>query len=542
MLKIDESLGHIDVPAERVVTLLQSVNSPVVNIPSFGTAPTLAFVVGAATDRGGYRVYVYLRQPENPAAITIYVSDPGELTAQQYRIEEMEAVRFLESMHFVMEDTSFRTLTAEAKERERRRVGVFAPPARSSIVDLVEAVEEIGGDGDPNAFTGASEIFGGLGRERREAFRRAGLLPSTAAPRADSRASTRAQVPVTPGDPSSDWGLGATEVGVPQHPPAAVPQVQEPSWVGQSHDLQPSQVSELHHSQVSQVAPAQQAAPNARERAAGSASSDADALSRLGRLLSTFAFLGALAIGAGCRTPAPDAAVDPVVQTKIDIGNQHMAQGQWPDAVAAFLEVVEELPDARDAVYGLGISYLSLAKLEEAERYLRQTVEIDPKYSDAKNTLATLLIRAQQCEEAETLLRAVLKDIFYSTPEYAEHNLARAFACQGRTKEAMGQLDKLLIRRPTFCLGYLTLAELAASEKMAEQTIKACEEFTLQCEEHEQLRKFVSPEHSCLCYLRKGLAYAQLGDIESARQSFLSCESTGAYGRECKRSLELLPP
>jgi hypothetical protein len=50
----------------------------------------------------------------------------------------------------------------------------------------------------------------------------------------------------------------------------------------------------------------------------------------------------------------------------------------------------------------------------------------------------------------------------------------------------------------------------------------------------------VSPEQRSLCYLRKGMAYATLGDIESAKQSLAACDSDGAYGRECRRSLELI--
>jgi predicted Zn-dependent protease len=267
---------------------------------------------------------------------------------------------------------------------------------------------------------------------------------------------------------------------------------------------------------------------------------DKESLQRLGRFLSTFGWIAALAATADCATPLKSGELTPELQTQVEIAEQHLAHGRFAEAVQTLTPVIEESPRAHVALHEMGLAYVYLGRWSDAEGYLRRAVDAEPKYSIAKNTLANLLIEQRRCGEAVPLLEEVQKDIFYATPELAEHNLARAEHCLGKSKEAMRRLENLVLRRPQFCRGYLTLADVAAEAKVPEVTIRACEHFTAQCEQAEDVKKYVSPEHSCLCYLRKGLAYAALGDVEAARQSLSSCESDGAYGRECRRSLQLL--
>ena len=197
-------------------------------------------------------------------------------------------------------------------------------------------------------------------------------------------------------------------------------------------------------------------------------------------------------------------------------------------------------PQAKDAHYGLALAYMSLGRDAQAEPHFRQAIELDPKWSNPKNALASLLIRSRRCPEAETLLRKTLDDIFYLTPEFARHNLARALVCQGKSPEAIKELDTLLARRPQFCLGYLTLAQISSDEKMPDRTIKSCEAFTTQCEAHQEIAKQISADHSCYCLHKKGVAYAELGDVESAQAALSGCRGDAPNCRECFAALQLL--
>ncbi|MCA9553525.1 MAG: tetratricopeptide repeat protein [Myxococcales bacterium] len=478
MLKVDTTLSHIPARREHVVGLFESINQPLVNIPGHGTAPTYAFILGTRNDQGHFTVFVYLWQKES-GAVVIYVSEPRALDRDGYRAEEEEALRFVESMGFLVDNVHFATLPPHEQDSVMARIPLFRPPMRVPDPFLPGP----GGQGAPTGLASldTNALFGGLSDADSELFRRAGVS----------------------GRPEPMMGR-APDPGPPPAPTS-----------GTSAEAEAPPLDE-------------------------------DARRRLGRLLAMFGVLATVGLGASaCTTTSSGGGQEGdsrTVESHVDLGNQQLARGLWVDAIRTFDLVIEEDEGHRDALRGLGLAYLNLGRLDEAEGYYRRAVAADAKWSMPKNELAVVLIERGQCAEAEKLLEQVLKDIFYVTPEYAEHNLARALACQGRLAEAEKRLDNLLLKRPYFCLGYLTLAQVSQDAKHPETTIQACEDFSKNCEQNEQIREQVSPEHSAQCHLRAGLAYAALGDVESARAAFLRCNSSGPNGRECKRSLELLPP
>ena len=538
MLRVDATLNHIPARREHVIALYQSINQPLVNMPGLGTAATGAYVLGTRNDHGYYTAFVYLHQPQS-RAVMVYISEPRALSAEQYRAEEVEALRFVESMGFMVDNTHFPTLRPEEQDAIMRRAPLFRPPearakepvlgaslgskssslsnpplgsggssARPSAVDRAPAPraaewEAPGGE--------MESIFGGLSAADGEAFRR---LEGAA--------------------PGAGLGL-ASLLGVPAGPPplAGAPTPPALEVASTTPTLRPGS-----HSGGSGIPVPTLAAPSAEERA--------ESLRRLGRRLGTIAGLRGLAVGGlvleGGKTVPVDGGGDAAADTHADLGNQHLAQGHWREAVQAFDVVLRSDGDHREALRGMGLALMNLGRSADAERFYRRALKTDPKWSVAKNELAVVLMTQTRCEEAEALLEQVLEDILYPTPEFAEHNLARAIACQGRNDEAMSRLQKLQITRPHFCLGYLTLVQISVQAKAPEVTIEACEGFTRSCEQHEEIQKQVSPDQSAMCYLQKGLAYAELGDVESARASFERCQSNGQYGGECRRSLSRLPP
>jgi len=269
---------------------------------------------------------------------------------------------------------------------------------------------------------------------------------------------------------------------------------------------------------------------------------DVEALKRIGRLLGTFALLLACGLMASaCATPG--AGMDPrAKESQLDLAAQHLARGAWPDAVRVYRGVLEQEPDDRDAHRGIGLAYWRLERLDKARHHLERAIEIDPEWSMPRNELAVVLIEVGECAAAEDQLRVVLDDIFYPTPEYAQHNLARALHCQGNDEAAIETLEGMLQSKPRFCLGYLTMSEIAAEARAHEAVVRACERFVQYCEEDEQIGDNLLPRHRATCYLRKGVAYAAIGDVESARAAFIRCEATGVLRDECRRALARLPP
>ncbi len=468
MLKVEPSLNHIPAGREHVVALFESINQPLVNIPGHGTAPTYAYILGTRNDQSVLTVFVYLIQRES-GAVVVYVSEPRGLNREQFRVEEAEAVRFVESMGFLIDDVHFPTLPPHEQDAVMARAPLFRPP--------VPAQRGGFSGGPPSIETDA--LFGGLTEADGELFRRAGV---------QAGASSGLPADVVPGAKLSA-PVEATEAA------SAAPRLE----------------------------------PEAR--------------ARIGRLLGMFAVLVAFGFGnMACKTgPEPNQS-SRAFDNHIDLGNQQLARGFWREAVQTFTTILDQQDDQKDALRGLGMAYRKLDRLEEAEGFYRRALESDPKWSIAKNELAVVLMERGSCVEAQELLQDVMRDILYPTPEFAEHNLALALACQGDRAGAMQRLENLVLKRPQFCLGYLTLASVSADAKAHEVTVRACDGFVVNCEQNSRVSKQISPEHSAQCYLRKGLAYAAMGDVESARASFNRCASTGPNGRECRRSLGLLPP
>jgi tetratricopeptide (TPR) repeat protein len=469
VLKVDASLNHIPAGREHVIALFESINQPLVNIPSYGTAPTGAFVLGTRNEFGYYTVFVYLHQAET-RAVVVYVSEPRNLTAELYRTEEQEAIRFVESMGFMIDNIHFPTLAPSEQEAVMARIPLFRPP--DPTMNLYEMVDDSHTSfppiGSQPGGRMSDAMFGGLSPQDGDVFRRIGLEP--------------AQPPFSSPPPSSTGSIRAP--------------------------LSP------------------------------------EALARIGKLLGTFALLGCIASwSAACQSGGVRSIEDrKKIESYIDLGNQHLVRNQIPEAIQNFDLVLELDETNRDAFRGKGMAFLKMRRIEEAEAYYRKAIASDPTWSEPKNELAVVLMETKRCAEAEQLLTEVKKDIFYRTPEFAEHNLAKALECQGRDDEAVAILEDLVLKRPMFCLGYLTLAQAAARTKKPEVTIDACEGFFTNCEQNDEIKEVISPEHSAMCYLKKGMAHAAMGDVESARASFKRCQTSGTYGQECRRSLNMLPP
>ncbi len=546
MLKVDSSLNHIPAGRNHVIGLHESINQPLVNIPSFGTAPTGAFVMGTRNDQGAYTVFVYLYQVET-RAVVVYVSEPRHLTHEQYRAEEAEALRFVESMGFMVDNLHFPTLAPPEQEALMERIPLFRPP--QATLDLYDVQEESGPRGPAPA-----PIFGGLSPSDSALLRQAnhptnpgvlhvGRPPVLGTPLSPGPAPLRRPAIDPAVNPTANPAVNA--MGNPAASVAASEaETMTPGGYG----------SALPGPATVQTAPLTQAPVPAAPKP----EPDPQALKRLGRLLGTFVLLACvMLVFAACKSGSTSGGTGQQpdsVTAYIDLGTQQLAQAQWAEAIKAFSEVLDVEDDNFDALRGTALAYLNLGRLDDAERFYQRSLESNPKSSLSRNELAVVYLEQRRCEEAVPLFEKVLEDIFYATPEFAEHNLAQAYACLGRTDEAISRLDKLVTKRPYFCLGYLTLSRLASSSRRPDVTVQACEDFVHHCEEHEKIREQVLPQQSALCYYRKGLAYAEMGDVESARTAFERCQLIRAntpsgvnrapvedVGRECQESLRLLP-
>lgn len=130
MFTIDERLKGLPAVKEQVVQLYQSLNQPHLAVPGRKAGPAAGYVLGL---RGpsGFAVFVYLYMPDS-GECAIYVPSNGTVAAEQYQSEEAEALGFVESMGFIMDNLNFRGRPVDEQDSMIRTLPIFQrepPPA-----------------------------------------------------------------------------------------------------------------------------------------------------------------------------------------------------------------------------------------------------------------------------------------------------------------------------------------------------------------------------------------------------------------------------
>lgn len=123
MFSIDERFRGLPASREQVLALYQSINSPHLAIPGKPAGPAQAFVLGLRGGSGfAVFIYLYLSEAQDCA---VYV--PGRRTAspEDYQQDEAEALGFVESMGFMMDNANFRALPPPRQDELLKTLPVF---------------------------------------------------------------------------------------------------------------------------------------------------------------------------------------------------------------------------------------------------------------------------------------------------------------------------------------------------------------------------------------------------------------------------------
>ena len=123
MFSIDERFRGLPASREQVVALHQSINSPHLAIPSKPAGPAQAFVLGLR-GASGFAVFIYLYLSEAQDC-AVYVPARRKSSAEGYQEDEAEALAFVESMGFMMDDARFTDQPVESQDELLKTLPVF---------------------------------------------------------------------------------------------------------------------------------------------------------------------------------------------------------------------------------------------------------------------------------------------------------------------------------------------------------------------------------------------------------------------------------
>jgi hypothetical protein len=120
---IDERFRGLPAAREQVLVLHQSINSPHLAIPAKPAGPAQAFVLGLRGS-GGFAVFIYLFLPE-ARDCAVYAPARRGVSPEDYQHDEAEALAFVESMGFMMDNTNFQGLPPAQQDELLKTLPLF---------------------------------------------------------------------------------------------------------------------------------------------------------------------------------------------------------------------------------------------------------------------------------------------------------------------------------------------------------------------------------------------------------------------------------
>jgi hypothetical protein len=139
LFNIDERYRGLPASREQVIALHTSLNSPHLFIPGKPAGPAQAFILGLRGSTG-FATFIYLYLSE-AADCAVYVSGKRNTSFEEYLGEEAEALAFVESMGFMMDNSNWRSMAQATQEELLRTLPVFFRDPRQ-VPAAAKKVEE----------------------------------------------------------------------------------------------------------------------------------------------------------------------------------------------------------------------------------------------------------------------------------------------------------------------------------------------------------------------------------------------------------------
>jgi tetratricopeptide (TPR) repeat protein len=209
----------------------------------------------------------------------------------------------------------------------------------------------------------------------------------------------------------------------------------------------------------------------------------------------------------GCAPKEKEGSVE-LAAARYQLGIAYFQAGNYRIAAPELAKAAELDPSNAEYRNALGMALMFNRKLDAAIKEFQEAVTIEPRFSEAKNNLASAYIMKGEPNKAKPFLKQVLDDPLYPTPHFAYFNLARIYEREGNIDEAIEQYKLALDIRPEYVDAHYNLGLLYLQQG---KTDLAIEEFS----EATRLRPKIALYQRSL-----GVAYVQAGKYPEARRAF----------------------
>lgn len=223
--------------------------------------------------------------------------------------------------------------------------------------------------------------------------------------------------------------------------------------------------------------------------------------------------------------------IDKRFQSSLNRATSYLQIGDYINALKELAEAQKLKPDSAELHNLMGLAYIGKKEIDKAIEHLQKAIEIDPKYTEARNNLCRAYGAAGKWDEAIKQCEIATKDILYATPHFAYNNLGLAYYHSGQLQKAVDAFKKAIEIAPRFApshnnLGmvYYELGELSIAE---EELKTAVELFPEYIDAHFLLGKV---------YMEKGENNRALEEFQTVQK----LDQFGPFGKMAKRYVELL--
>ncbi len=138
MYEIRSDYQSIKAQQDQIVAIIESINNPLVAAAGKPLEPAKVYIMGVRNPSGSFSIYIYLHLLQSKECL-IYLHDPPEVSRDDYHETEMEALQFVESMGFMVDNTNFRKMSPEHQSALLARLPMF-------YEDLEEFARRMSGD------------------------------------------------------------------------------------------------------------------------------------------------------------------------------------------------------------------------------------------------------------------------------------------------------------------------------------------------------------------------------------------------------------
>jgi len=209
--------------------------------------------------------------------------------------------------------------------------------------------------------------------------------------------------------------------------------------------------------------------------------------------------------------------------------------GNVVDALQSLKEVEKYDPNHIEAKNLLGLIFLSRGMFPDAEKQFKETIAIDPTFSEAYLSMSGVYMAQSKWQEAIDVLKVPADDLMYRRKDMVYDNLGWCYSQLGQNEKAIKNARTATIENPQFCHAWYTLGRVYKKASLLKESQRALEKAV----EMKHCSKFLAAYHEL------GIVAYSRQEYETARQAFTNCIANGEPGsqivEECKAYYANLP-